>query len=44
MLIDNLNLLLKIKRLLSKIEQARKSEIKTKIDFFKKVPTVQYLT
>ena len=36
---DNLNLLLKIKRLLSKIEQARKSEIKTKIDFFKKVPT-----
>ena len=36
---NNLNLLLKIKRLLSKIEQTRKSEIKTKIGFFKKVPT-----
>ena len=36
---NNLNLLLKIQRLLSKIEQARKSEIKTKKSFFKKVPT-----
>ena len=36
---NNLNLLLKIQRLLSKIEQTRKSEIKTKIGFFKKVPT-----
>jgi tetratricopeptide (TPR) repeat protein len=36
---NNLNLLLKIKRLVSTIEQARKSEIKTKIGFFKKVPT-----
>ena len=36
---NNLGILLKIKRLLSKIEQAKKSEIKTKISFFKKVPT-----
>ena len=36
---NNLGILLKEKRLLSKIEQAKKSEIKTKISFFKKVPT-----
>ena len=35
----NLGILLNQKRLLSKIEQARKSEIKTKIGFFKKIPT-----
>ena len=34
----NLGILLKQKRLLSKIKQAKKSEIKTKINFFKKVP------
>ena len=35
----NLRVLLNQKRLLSKIEQARKSEIKTKIGSFKKIPT-----
>ena len=35
----NLGALLKQKKLLSKIEQAKKSEIKTKIIFFKKVTT-----
>jgi tetratricopeptide (TPR) repeat protein len=36
---DNLNLLLKKKRLLSKIRKLKNSDDKTKIGFFKKVPT-----